>query len=133
MPETPEQLHARAAGALRTPPVEQWDTWPFEGGVQPKALAPLTPEPVIHGTGGVGCNACAKPDSAYLWTNDHWRLTAPGEPCGLRVIVLLEPRAHHAAPADLPEDLAREQGVMLGRVERAVLAGRRHRAGPHRP
>jgi len=38
------------------------------------------------------------------------------------VIVLLEPRAHYASPADLPDELAREQGVMLGRVERAVLA-----------
>ena len=27
-----------------------------------------------------------------------------------------------AGPADLPEDLARDQGLMLGRVERAVLA-----------
>jgi diadenosine tetraphosphate (Ap4A) HIT family hydrolase len=121
MPETPEQLHARAAGALRTPAVEEWDTWPFEGGVRPKALAPLTPEPEIHGQGGVDCSACAKPDSAFLWTTERWRLTALGEPHGLPVVVLLEPREHFAGPADLPEDLAREQGVMLGRVERAVL------------
>ena len=39
MPETPEELHA----ALRTPPVQEWDTWPFEGEVRPKALDPLTP------------------------------------------------------------------------------------------
>ena len=38
------------------------------------------------------------------------------------MIVLLEPRAHLAGPADLPAELAREQGVMLGRVERAVLS-----------
>jgi hypothetical protein len=38
MPETPEQLHARAAWALRTPPVHEWDTWPFEGEIRPKAL-----------------------------------------------------------------------------------------------
>ena len=29
MPETPEQLYARAAGSLRMPPVEEWDTFPF--------------------------------------------------------------------------------------------------------
>jgi diadenosine tetraphosphate (Ap4A) HIT family hydrolase len=38
------------------------------------------------------------------------------------VIVILEPREHFAGPADLPEELARDQGVMLGRVERAVLS-----------
>ena len=36
--------------------------------------------------------------------------------------MLLEPREHFAGPADLPEELARDMGVMLGRVERAVLS-----------
>ncbi len=122
MPETPEQLHACAAGALRTPPVQEWDSWPFEGELRPKRLAPLTPEPTIHGQGGTDCRACVKPDSEYLWTTERWRVTALGEPSGLPVIVILEPREHFAGPADLPEELAREQGLMLGRVERAVLA-----------
>jgi hypothetical protein len=122
VPETPEQLHARALGALRAPPVQEWDTWPFEGDVRPRRLEPLTAEPTIHGQGGVDCRACAKPDSEYLWTAERWRLTTVGEPSGLPVIVLLEPRGHFAGPADLPDELAREQGVMLGRVERAVLA-----------
>ena len=122
MPETPEQLHARVAEALRTPPVHEWDTWPFEGEIRPKRLAPLTPEPAIQGQAGIDCRACAKPDSEYLWANERWRLTSLGEPSGLPVIVLLEPREHFAAPADLPPEMAREQGVMLGRMERAVLA-----------
>jgi diadenosine tetraphosphate (Ap4A) HIT family hydrolase len=122
MPETPEQLHARAAGALRTPPVQDWDTWPFEGEIRPKRLDPLTPEPAIHGQGGTDCQACAKPDGEYLWASERWRVTALEEPSGLPVIVILEPREHFAGPADLPDELAREQGVMLGRVERAVLA-----------
>jgi diadenosine tetraphosphate (Ap4A) HIT family hydrolase len=122
MPETPEQFHARAAEALRTPPVHQWDTWPFEGDIRPKRLDPLTPEPTISGQGGVDCRACAAPDSEYQWTSERWRLTTLGEPSGLPVIVLLEPREHFASPADLPQELAREQGVLLGRVERAVLA-----------
>jgi hypothetical protein len=122
MPETPEQLHARAAEALRTPKVQEWDTWPFEGEVRPRALAPLTPEPAIQGQGGVDCRACQTPDSEYLWADERWRLTALPEPHGLPVVVILEPREHFAGPADLHEDLAREQGVMLGRVERAVLA-----------
>ena len=44
------------------------------------------------------------------------------EPGGLPVIVLLEPREHVSGPADVPEELAREMGVMIGRVERAVLS-----------
>jgi len=122
MSETPEQLHARAASALRTPPVHEWDTWPFEGEIRPKALEPLTPEPAIQGQGGVDCRACITPDAEYLWTDEHWRLKTLPEPSGLPVIVILEPRAHFAGPADLPEELAREQGVLLGRVERAVLS-----------
>ena len=122
MPESPDELHRRSAGALRTPPVAEWDSWPFEGELRPRALRPPDPEPVIAGTGGVHCPACEKPDDAYLWTDERWRLTSTHEPGGLPVIVLLEPREHAAGPADLPESLAREMGVMLGRVERAVLS-----------
>jgi diadenosine tetraphosphate (Ap4A) HIT family hydrolase len=122
VPETPDELYRRAAGALQVPPVDEWDSWPFEGELQPKALRAPEPEPVIVGAGGVDCPACTKPDGDYLWSDANWRLTSLGEPSGLPVIVLLEPRAHHASMADLPEDLARELGVMLGRVERAVLS-----------
>jgi diadenosine tetraphosphate (Ap4A) HIT family hydrolase len=121
VPETPQQLHERCVDALQMPPLDEWESWPFEGDVRPKPLDPLSEEPVIHGQGGVDCNACTKPDSDYLWTNERWRLTAL-EPSGLPVIVLLEPREHFAGPADLPDDLAADQGVMLGRVERAVLS-----------
>ncbi|TML08283.1 MAG: hypothetical protein E6G41_02565 [Actinobacteria bacterium] len=121
MPETPQQLYERVADALQMPPLEEWDSWPFEGDIRPKRLHPPEPEPRIQGQDGVDCGACSKPDSEYLWANERWRLMAP-EPSGLPVIVLLEPRAHHAGPADLPDDLAREQGVMLGLVERAVLS-----------
>ena len=62
MPETPEQLYERARDALRTPPVETWESWPFEGPVQPRPL--LEPEPeerprfgeeaAVPGVAGVG-------------------------------------------------------------------------------
>jgi hypothetical protein len=100
MPETSEQLHARAAAALRTPSVHEWDTWPFEGDIRPKDLEPLSPEPVIAGQGGEDCRACQKPDSEYLWAGERWRLTALPEPHGLPVVVLLEPRKHYAGPAE---------------------------------
>jgi hypothetical protein len=119
MPETPEELHARAAGALRVPPVQEWDTWPFEGELRVKPLLPPGPERVRQGEGGVDCAACTKGDDAYVWTDETWRL-ASFPPSGLPVVVTLEPRAHYDAPGELPDALARELGVMLGRVERAV-------------
>lgn len=122
MPESAQQIHARAAAALQVPPVDRWDSWPFEGELRPKPLRPPEPDPVVPGAGGAGCSACEKPDGEYLWTNERWRLTSLPAPGGLPVVVLLEPREHYAGPAELPDDLARDQGVMLGRVERAVLS-----------
>jgi diadenosine tetraphosphate (Ap4A) HIT family hydrolase len=121
VPERPEQLWERAHGALRTPPVEEWETWPFEGEIRPRALAP--PEDVERprqGEGGVGCRRCATPDEDYLWTNERWRLWAFDRPTGLPVVVLLESRAHYAEPGDLPDELAAELGIQLARIERAV-------------
>ena len=63
MPESPDELHRRCVDALRTPPVHEWDSWPFEGELRPRALRPPDPEPVIAGAGGVDCPACTKPDS----------------------------------------------------------------------
>ncbi|HKV88345.1 MAG TPA: hypothetical protein VJT78_10145, partial [Candidatus Dormibacteraeota bacterium] len=63
MPETPEELYARTAGALRMPPVETWDTFPFDGEMHPRALRPpVDAEPTRDGHGGVDCRACAAPD-----------------------------------------------------------------------
>src|SRR2546423_13843354 len=121
MPETPEQLHARAALALRTPPVETWETWPFEGELRPRPLQPPGPsERPRHGEGGVDCFRCESPDDRYLWTAERWRLRASDGPTGLPVVVVLEPRAHHAEPGDLPDDLAAELGLLIARIERAV-------------
>jgi hypothetical protein len=121
MPESAQQMYERAVDALQVPPLHEWESWPFEGEVRPKRLDPPSPEPALAGEGGVDCRACVKPDAEYAWVSERWRLHAP-EPSGLPVIVILEPRDHHAGPADLPDDLAREQGVLLGRVERAVLS-----------
>lgn len=118
MTDSPSEFHRRSVDALRTPPVEEWESWPFDGDLRPRAIRPPVEELPREGDDGA-CPACAKPDSEYLWTDERWRLLA-FEPNGLPVVVVLEPRAHYDGPADLPDDLAREQGVMLGRVERAV-------------
>src|SRR5829696_9933014 len=82
MPESPEELYRRSADALRTPPVGEWDSWPFEGEARPRALRPPEPEPVITGAGGVDCPACEKSDAEYLWTDERWRLRTLPEPAG---------------------------------------------------
>lgn len=123
MPETPEELYARAASALRMPPLDEWDTWPFEGALRPKALArPVEREAPRRGEGGVDCHACSAPDGEYLWTDRHWRLRTLAEPCGLPVVMLLEPREHVAEPGDLTDELAAELGVMIARVDRAICS-----------
>jgi diadenosine tetraphosphate (Ap4A) HIT family hydrolase len=121
VPESPEQFHARVAGALTTPPVETWDTWPFDGDLRPRPLAPpVDAEAPRHGEGGVECRRCTAGDESYAWTNEHWRLYALDEPSGLPVVVLLEPRRHYEEPADLPDELAAELGVLIGRLDRAI-------------
>ncbi|HMI72957.1 MAG TPA: hypothetical protein VK510_23350, partial [Solirubrobacteraceae bacterium] len=68
MSENAHEIHARARDALRDPPVEEWATWPFEGPVRARALAPPGPERERDGESADDCSACAKPDSDYLWT-----------------------------------------------------------------
>ena len=121
MPETPEELYERAAGALRMPPVETWDTFPFAGEMRPRSLRPPVEreEPRI-GAGGVDCRRCTAPDSDYLWADERWRLWSFDQSSGLPVVALLEPREHYAEPGDLPDVLAAELGVLIARIERAV-------------
>jgi diadenosine tetraphosphate (Ap4A) HIT family hydrolase len=121
MPETPEELYQRVKDSLRMPPVAEWDTFPFDGDMRPRTLLPpVEREMPRFGEGGVDCRRCQTPDEEYLWTDERWRLASLPEPTGLPVIVLLESREHFDAPGDLPENVAAELGVMLGRVERAV-------------
>ena len=121
MPESPEELYARAAGALRMPTVHEWETFPFDGDMRPRPLEPPTDvDRPRHGEGGMDCRRCAAPDESYMWTDERWRLTATEQPTGLPFIGLLEPREHYGEPGDLPDDLAAELGVLLARAERAV-------------
>jgi diadenosine tetraphosphate (Ap4A) HIT family hydrolase len=120
VPETPEQLFERAKDALRMPPVEDWDTFPFDGEMTPRALlAPVDREKPRQGEGGVDCRRCQAPDDDYVWTSERWRLLPLG-PTGLPVILMLEPREHFAEPGDLPDELAAELGVLLARIEHAI-------------
>jgi diadenosine tetraphosphate (Ap4A) HIT family hydrolase len=121
VPESPEELYARARDALRMPPVEDWETFPFDGEMRPRVLRPPEErERPRFGEGGVDCHRCAAPDDEYLWVNERWRLWTFPEPTGLPLIVLLESREHYAEPGDLPDELAADLGVMLARIEGAI-------------
>ena len=102
------------------PPVEEWESFPFDGELRPRTLEPPAAEEVArHGAGGVDCRRCTAPDDAYLWTSERWRVHAL-PPSGLPIVAMLEPREHYAEPGDLTEELAAELGVLLGRIERAI-------------
>jgi hypothetical protein len=77
VPETAEELYARAARSLRMPPVHEWETFPFDGELRPRALLPpVEQEAPRFGEGGVDCRRCAATDDRYLWTDERWRLIA---------------------------------------------------------
>ena len=120
MPEHAHDRRAGGAGELRTPPVQEWDSWPFAGGVQPKTLRAPEPEPDRDGEGDRSCEACGKADAEYIWTDERWRLQA-FPPSGLPFVGILEPREHVDGPRDLSDVMLAEMGIMLARVERAVL------------
>ena len=122
MPESPEQFWERTHGALTGPPVEEWDTWPFEGPVVPRELAPpQDADKPRHGVGGAGCHQCEKDTEGAVWHDDNWVLRALDAPSGMPCVVLLYPRAHYDFH-ELPDHLLRELGPMLQRVQRAIFA-----------
>jgi diadenosine tetraphosphate (Ap4A) HIT family hydrolase len=118
--ETPEQLFERASGRLRMPPVEEWETFPFDGQLRPRELEP--PEAVERARNGEradDCWRCLRGDEAAIWSDERWIVTPLPEPSGLPVVVLLFPREHVDIDG-VSEELAAALGLMLVRVERAV-------------
>jgi diadenosine tetraphosphate (Ap4A) HIT family hydrolase len=123
MPETPEELYARVREqGLRMPPVDEWETWPFEGDLQPRALQPpVEVERPRVGENSADCWRCQHGDEHAIWSDERWLVTSIAEPNGLPCIVLLFPR-RHVDLGDLDDTEAAELGMMLVRVERAVRA-----------
>jgi diadenosine tetraphosphate (Ap4A) HIT family hydrolase len=104
------------------PPVEEWDTFPFEGDIRVRPLEPpVAEEQPRFGAGGVECRACAMADEDCLWSDEHWRVHALQKPSGLPVVVILEPRLHCDVET-LPHERAVELGPLIVRIERAVRA-----------
>jgi diadenosine tetraphosphate (Ap4A) HIT family hydrolase len=116
-------MYRRVADSLQMPPVHEWETFPFDGDMRPRALQPpVDVERQRQGHGGIDCRACTAEDELYLWTSERWRLLAFDRPNGLPLIVILEPRAHYAEPGDLSDEAAAELGTLIARIERAVRA-----------
>jgi hypothetical protein len=122
VPETPEAFWARTRDALRAPPVDEWETWPFAGPVSPRPLEPpVAEEAARSGAGGIGCRRCEQGDEGALWADEHWIVRTLQQPSGLPMVAFLETRAHYDF-GDLPDELAAQLGPMLIRVQRAVFA-----------
>jgi hypothetical protein len=120
VPETPEAFWARTNGALRTPPVEEWETWPFDGELRPRTLEPpVEREPDRAGAGGVGCRRCERGDEGTIWSDEHWLVAPIGATPGLPMVCILETRAHLDFH-ELPDELQCELGPLLVKVQRAV-------------
>ena len=114
------------------PPVEEWETFPFEGVIRPRALQPpAEDEKRRHGEGGVDCHACAKTDGRLIWEDEHWQLTRDRPD---RAAAGLDPRAEGALRH---RDAAGRAGGGDGAADAADRArhagGRRHRPRSHRP
>ena len=122
MPETPEEFWERTRGALHVPPVDEWDSWPFDGELRVRELEPpVETERPREGAGGVDCSTCRRAGEGALWANARWTLRAFAKPSGLPIVLLLEPRVHVDFP-DLDEEHAGELGPLLLKIQRAIMA-----------
>lgn len=119
MAETPEELFERARSRLRSPPVDEWQTFPFEGDLRVRELVPpLAEEPPRAGESEAECWRCATTDDV-VWANERWTVTAPPRPTGLPIVVFLNSRAHIDLD-DVDGNLAADMGRTLVRVHHAV-------------
>jgi hypothetical protein len=131
---TPEQFHAHAMtvadeeGRLPLSRMAYWDIFPFDpAGLRTVPLeAPRVPEPPRRDTAD-DCDSCRARD-AGIWRDDRFRVTQWAG-AGVPLALMLLSRDHHDL-ADLPDDLARELGVITAHLCRAIEAlpniGRAH-------
>jgi diadenosine tetraphosphate (Ap4A) HIT family hydrolase len=128
MSETTDQLYARAVaaaganGRLPAPPIEGWETFPFEGDLRVRPLLPPTEVDLPRvGEQAADCWRCQRGEDGVIWADERWLLAPLERPSGLPCIVLLQPRDHHDL-GDLPADLAAEMGPLMVMIERAIVA-----------
>jgi len=126
MAESAEELYRRALaaadedGRLPIPPLDDWETFPFEGEIRTRPLRPPADDPPRQGEGGVDCARCATGDADAIWSDEHWLVAPLPKPSGLPVVVLLHPREHCDLDG-LPLERQSELGPLIVRIERAVV------------
>jgi diadenosine tetraphosphate (Ap4A) HIT family hydrolase len=127
LPESPDELYRRVLeaadvdGRLPLPPLEEWDSFPFEGDIRTRPLRPPADEPPRQGEGGADCSRCATGETDAIWSDQHWLVAPLPRPSGLPVVVLLYPKAHLDLH-ELPPPRQAELGQLIVRGERAVAA-----------
>ena len=127
MAESAEELYARALeaadqeGRLPAPPLDEWETFPFEGDIRVRPLRPPADEPSRLGEDPADCWRCRKGTTTPSGATSGGSLTPLEKPSGLPVIVILQPR-EHCDLGDMPAHLAAELGPLIVRIERAVDA-----------
>jgi hypothetical protein len=135
MPLDPNEFHAHALtatddeGRLPLSRMTYWEIFPFEQeGLRVVPLAaPVLPEPPRADIDAADCGSCRARDEG-IWRDDHWRISR-FEKVGVPLALMLHPREHFDL-ADLPDERARELGVLCVHIARAIEA-RPHIARSH--
>jgi diadenosine tetraphosphate (Ap4A) HIT family hydrolase len=111
-----------AATGYRPPPWSEGPTWPFDGDLAQRELAPPGDERPRGGTDG-DCFICAESagdgGDYVVWRDDVAMLGQPRDDVALPFVAFLMPR-RHADLADLEPDEAGRMGQLMVLLERAV-------------
>lgn len=98
-------------------------TLPYADPLIPRTPAARTlPEPPRRGeAGGPPCSICTGSGAPPVWSDDLWSVHPPTS-CSLPGTVWLASRAHVDSFADLSPAAASDFGVIVARIERAIVS-----------
>jgi diadenosine tetraphosphate (Ap4A) HIT family hydrolase len=127
MPLSPDDFYSHAVaaandeGRLSLSRMTAWEIFPFEpDGLRVVPLKkPVMPESLRRGEDGSECPSCASSSRGVVWRDDHWRLITFAEPSGAPLVMMLLPTTHYDV-TDLPDDLAKEFGLLIVHTARAI-------------
>lgn len=108
-------------GRLPTPPVAGWDTFPWEGELTTRVVAPpvKAEKPRRGETPGDPCWRCEHQAEDAIWRNESWVVTSTSKPPGLPLVLFLESR-EHLDFLDMDDELASEWGRVSNNLHRIM-------------
>jgi len=111
-----------ADGRLPPPHTANWPIFPFEpDDVRVRHVEdPVVPEPPRHGEDAADCRTCRGRDGAFVWTDDRWLVGMPDEAQSLPTVTLHT--REHLDVHELSDDLGAEMGLLLVRLQRALMS-----------